>query len=91
MRPNCLTLGSVTAMMWFKNLLTYRFTREIDLNADQLEKQLEEFRLRLVVAKTFKKFGWAHALGKHGDMFTHVSGDNILICTRKEEKCCQHR
>lgn len=72
--------------MWFKNITPYRLTRDIDLNPETLEKLLSEFAFTPCASQDFQKFGWSTALGKHGNMFTHVVDGNIFMAACKEEK-----
>ena len=74
-------------MLWFKNLLVYRLSREISLSADEMEKQLSAFTFTPCGSQDMAKTGWVSPLGSQGgDALTHSSGGQILICARTEAK-----
>ncbi|MBF1996564.1 recombination-associated protein RdgC [Serratia symbiotica] len=73
-------------MLWFKNLMVYRLSREVALNADEMEKQLSAFAFTPCGSQDMAKTGWVSPTGLHRDALTHALNGQIVICARKEEK-----
>lgn len=73
-------------MLWFKNLMIYRLSRDIPLVADEMEKQLEAYAFSPCGSQDMAKTGWVSPIGPRGEALTHVTNGQILICARKEEK-----
>nr|WP_314265278.1 recombination-associated protein RdgC [uncultured Moellerella sp.] len=72
--------------MWFKNLMIFRLSRDLALSADDLEKQLAPLAYHPCGSQDMMKVGWVSPMGHHGDALTHVAGNQILICAKKEDK-----
>ncbi|EOY1430964.1 recombination-associated protein RdgC [Yersinia enterocolitica] len=73
-------------MLWFKNLMVYRLSREVSLSADEMEKQLSAFSFTPCGSQDMAKTGWVSPIGSHSDALTHTVNGQIVICARKEEK-----
>lgn len=73
--------------MWFRNLLVYRLTQDIALDADTLDRALASKEARPCASQELSTYGFIPALGKGADApLVHVSGDFLLIAARKEER-----
>ncbi|MCG8707158.1 recombination-associated protein RdgC [Brenneria sp. 4F2] len=73
-------------MLWFKNLMIYRLSRESAFSADEMEKQLSAFAFSPCGSQDMMKTGWVSPMGSHSDALTHVVNGQFIICARKEEK-----
>jgi len=73
-------------MLWFKNLMVYRLSRDIELRAEEMEKQLAELTFTPCGSQDMAKTGWVSPMGSHSDALTHTANGQIVICARKEEK-----
>jgi len=72
--------------MIFKSARLFRFTKEIDLMTETLEKQLAEFAFVPCDKYQSSSFGWIEPLGKHGSILTHQTDGRIMLCACKEER-----
>ena len=73
--------------MWFRNLLVYRLTQDLQLDADSLEKALGEKPARPCASQELTTYGFVAPFGKGEDApLVHVSGEYLLIAARKEER-----
>lgn len=73
-------------MNFFKNAIVYRMTRDIQISAEQLEEALKTLAFTPCSSQDMSRIGWVSPLGNHGEMLTHVAGNQILLCIKKEEK-----
>ncbi len=79
-------IGRRIALMWFKNLYFFAFTRPFECSEEDLEKHLNEHLFTPCGSTEMSHFGWVKALGKHGQSIVHSVNGNHLLCARKEEK-----
>ena len=73
-------------MLWFKNLMVYRLSRDVSLRAEEMEKQLASMTFTPCGSQDMAKMGWVSPMGSHSDALTHAVNGQIIICARKEEK-----
>lgn len=75
---------------FFKNLLAYRLSRDViivDNNGTaKLTQQLEAFRFTPCGSQDFAKSGWVSPMGTLSDQLFHLTGGQLLLVIRREEK-----
>ncbi|HBC01711.1 MAG TPA: recombination-associated protein RdgC, partial [Pseudomonas sp.] len=73
--------------MWFRNLLVYRLTQNVALDAETLEAALAAKPARPCASQELSTYGFVAPFGKGEDApLVHVSQGFLLIATRKEER-----
>ncbi|WP_337233854.1 recombination-associated protein RdgC [Proteus terrae] len=73
-------------MLWFKNILVYRLNKEIALSMDELEQQLASLAFTPCSSQDMTRTGWVSPMGDRGEALIHVTGKQLMMCARKEDK-----
>jgi len=73
-------------MLWFKNMMVYRLTREIPLVAQEMETPLASCQFTPCGSQDKLAMGWVPPLGPQATTLVHASQGQLLLCARKEEK-----
>ena len=70
---------------WFKNLMSYRLTKPLDWDLNELQRQLSDYEFHPCGSQDQSKFGWANPL--KGSELLHFSvGKHIFIgCEKRRE------
>lgn len=71
--------------MWFKNLMSYRLTKPLEWERNQLQTLLENCQFHPCGAQDQSKFGWGYPL-RGSDLLYFSVGNHILLVAKKEEK-----
>lgn len=72
-------------MFWFKNVMIYRLTKDLDWSSDKLQTELEQCEYHPCNQSDMSKFGWTNPL--RGSEMLHFSvGKQVLLVAHKEEK-----
>ena len=72
--------------MWFKNIRFYCFSKPFTTSAEALEEKLAPNAFVEGIGSEKSRIGWVSPLGKEGESLTHVVGNYIMVCMRKDEK-----
>jgi len=72
--------------MIFKNARLFRFTKPMNITADQLEESLSADAFKSCGPQESSRLGWVSPLGKHGEQLVHAADGCYLICLQKQEK-----
>ncbi|MDQ7985998.1 recombination-associated protein RdgC [Pseudomonas sp. G34] len=73
--------------MWFRNLLVYRLTQDVDFDTDKLQAALAAKPARPCASQELATYGFVAPFGKGEDApLVHESQGFLLISARKEER-----
>lgn len=73
--------------MWFRNLLVYRLTQDLNIDAEALEAALATKPARPCASQEVTTYGFVAPFGKGADApLVHVSEGFFLVSARKEER-----
>lgn len=73
--------------MFFKNILVYRLTQDIALDAETLEQALASKPARAPASQELSTYGFVAPFGKGENApLVHVNGDYMLIAARRVDK-----